>query len=253
MLLRLTLSVAIGVTVTTSGAAQIDTADFHAHVVDFIRTRAIRPLPTGDTLVTWNDGHPVLFHSARQDAAGVHGGMLRADAMLGVTDVRWQGQVPTSFTTVWIVPKQNAIDSTSIRGTVTVEGLRLSRTGQPDTVLALPKLTWAVADYGMDELLLPAFDHLPAAKPVQIAVFRPYDSKWDTLTVSAGERNRDWRVVRWTDSKGERWTLSLYRDAHMLWLRRSEHAQDEEHALEGSPLGDVFRRLRGELLAAAEP
>jgi hypothetical protein len=253
MLRRFTVALCFCASVSSGSEAQNDVADFHAHVVEFIRTRALRPLPAGDTLVTWNGDHPVLFHTASRDASGARGGMLRADAMLGITDVRWQGQTPTSFTTVWIVPKQSGVDSTSVRGSVSSNALRLSRAGQPDTALALPALPWAVADYGMDQLLLPAFDQLPPTKPVRLAVFRPYGIKWDTLTVTADERRKDWRVIRWTDTKGERWTLSLTQDGHMLWLRRSEHSDDEEHALEGSSLGERFLRLRGELLGDARP
>ena len=95
----------------------------------------------------------------------------------------------------------------------------------------------------MDQLLLPAFDELPPTKPVRLAVFRPYGTKWDTLIVTGDERQKDWRIVRWTDAKGERWTLSLTRDGHMLWLRRSEHSDDEEHALEGSSLGEEIPPL----------
>lgn len=59
---------------------------------------------------------------------------------------------------------------------------------------------WAIADYGMEELLVPAFDQVTTA-PGPLAVFRPYPMKWDTLLVRADPPTRNWRVVRWTANR----------------------------------------------------
>src|SRR5262249_45343525 len=200
---------------------QLSPADIHNRVLEFIAARSPQVLPVGDTLVSWNAGRPVLFHTGSRDSGGVRAGMLRADRMYGSADVRWTADAPRSFVVQWLTPGSAGVDSLIVRGVVEPTGLRISRLHARDTVLAVPTGLWAIADYGMEELLLPAFDRASNA-PAALAVFRPYGLKWDTLQISAGPASKDWRVIRWFEKDSSLWAAVL-QGSHLLWVRRSDH------------------------------
>jgi len=244
--------VVLAIGVSTSARGQAAT-ELHAHVGEFIATKALQTMPTGDTLLSWNGDRLVLFHTARRDSGGVRAGMLRADRMLGVADVRWARQSPTSFLVQWRTPKATGVDSLIVRGTVRADSIVVARNGRSDTTIATPRTRWAVADYGMEALLLPLFDGADAAAPAPVLVLRPYALKWDTLQVSVDKPQSSWRVARWSTGSGERWTATVADGAHLLWVRRSAHPDDETLPLEGSALRERFDRIRPELEAASRP
>jgi len=233
-----------------SAAAEV----FHARVAAHMKDIAVRSLPPGDTLVTWHADSPVLFHTAVRDPDGVTAGMLRNDRIIGLADVRWSGGAPRSFHATWFTIKTGILDSSDIRGDRRDSLLVVTRSGKPDTTLVLPSISWAVADYGMEELLLPAFDGSGTGSPYRLAVLRPYGLKWDTLLVAERTRvsGRGWDVVTYTES-GEQWRLAILDDHHLLWLRRSKYPDDDKRPLEGTTLGDSFRRLLPVLGPATQP
>jgi len=232
-------------------AAQLTAADIHARVTEFLATRSPRPLPAGDTLVSWNADHPVLFHTGSRDANGATAGMLRADRMFGWADVRWRGGRPRGFVVQWITPGSTAVDTLNVWGTVEGTGMRISRSHKPDTVLTTPNGSWAVADYGMEELLVPAFEAANES-PSDLAVLRPYALKWDTLRVSAGPNANGWRVVRWTLRDSSAWSAVL-QGSHLLWVRRSDHPDNEKIALEGTALQAGLESIRAQVEPASRP
>lgn len=239
-------------TAAVQARGQVDQIAFHSRVVDFIATRSPGVLPTGDTLVSWNGDHPVLFHTGARDSLGVRAGLLRADRMLGSADVRWARGTPESFVVRWLTPRSISIDSLVIRGSVDARGLHISRSHSRDTVLAVPARSWAVADYGMEELLLPVFEAITGNTVTSIAVFRPYGQKWDTLRVSAGPAGNGWRVIRWSEKDGTNWTAVL-EGSHLLWVRRSDHPDNETVALEGTAIRAILDRIRAQVEPASMP
>ncbi|HET7552794.1 MAG TPA: hypothetical protein VFK04_15985 [Gemmatimonadaceae bacterium] len=228
----------------------------HSHVVTVLGSVALTPLPAGDTLISWNGGRPVLIHTGHRDSAGVSAGMLRFDRMEGIANVRWDAHShsPTSFDVRWLTPKQNAVDSLIISGVATSDQLQLTRSGMEDTSLVLPELPWAVADYGMEELLLPLFDGPPHATAQKVAVFRPFGLKWDTLSLVTSAPDSTWMVATWTEGEPEeQWRAAVLDGRHLLWLRRSLHPDDEKRPLEQTPLGREFERLHSVLAPATVP
>lgn len=215
------------------------------------------PLPAGDTLISWNGDRPVLIHTARRDSSGVTAGMLRFDRMEGIANVRWDPRAPTSFDVRWLTPRQGTVDSLTISGVVTSGRLRLTRSGKQDTVILLPELPWAVADYGMEELLLPLFDGPPHTTRQQVAVFRPYGSKWDTLslvTAAPDSAESSWTMATWIEGEPkEQWRAAVLDGRHLLWLRRSRYPDDEKRPLEQTSLWREFDRLRPVLAPATAP
>jgi hypothetical protein len=243
--------------ISGQASAQTDVASneaFRARVAGYMKDIAVRPLPPGDTLLTWHAGGPVLFHTALRDRGGVKAGMLRNDRMIGLADVRWSEGAPRSFHATWFTVKADGVDSTDIQGLRRDSVVQITRPGQADTTLALPSIPWAVADYGMEELLLPAFDSIGTRLPYRLAVLRPYGLKWDTLRVTERTKvsGRGWDVVTYTETD-EQWRLAITDDQHFLWLRRSKHPDDEKHPLEGTALGGRFARLLSDLKPATQP
>jgi hypothetical protein len=178
--------------------------------------------------------------------------MLRFDKMEGIADVPWDAHShsPTSFEVRWLTPKQNAVDSLIMTSGL----LHLTRSGMEDTSLVLPELPWAVADYGMEELLLPLFDGPPRTTAQRLAVFRPFGSKWDTLSLVTSAPDSTWIVATWTKSEPEeQWRAAVLDGRHLLWLRRSLHPDDEKRPLEQTPLGREFERLHSVLAPATVP
>jgi hypothetical protein len=242
---------------STQAGAQVDpTASeaFRARVAAHMHDLAVRSLPPGDTLVTWTARGPVLFHTGARDSGGVRAGLLRNDRMLGLADVRWSAGTPHSFRTTWFTIKADLLDSVVSEGIQRDSGLVIKRSGTRDTTLALPSTAWAIADYGMEELLLPAFDSIGRRLPYRLAVLRPYGLKWDTLTVTERTKvvGRAWDVVSYTEND-EQWRLAITPDSHLLWLRRSKHPEDEKRPLEGTALGATFVRLRPALESSTQP
>ena len=248
---RITLVILISALAHRDSTAQLGPTEIHSRVTEFIATRAPKPLPAGDTLVSWNGDRPVLFHTASRDSFGVRSGMLRADRMLGLAEVRWDNAAPKTFHVEWITPAPDKTDTLVIQGVVEPTGLRVRRSGGRDTVLAVPRGQWAVADYGMEELLLPAFDRLSNDSTTTVMVLRPYGMKWDSLSVIAGVTAPEWRVVHWAEGK-ERWSATVQRD-HLLWVRRSIHPDNEKIVLEGTSARQTVDRLRVEMEQASRP
>jgi hypothetical protein len=250
--MRIALRLQIGfLSLASTNASAQDSAALHQHAVEFIK-QSIQPMPAGDTLLTWNGDRLVLFHTSSRDRAGVRGALLRADRMLGVADVRWQDR-PQSFAVSWFTPRGTSIDSLIVRGNVVGNELRVRRSGHADSVVAIPTIRWAVADYGMDELLLPVLARASQDRVTQVAVLRPYGLKWDTLTAIESESRGRWSIARWTDQKGERWSMVILDSTRMVWLRRSDPRGDEELPLEGTALWSTFAQARSELERASRP
>lgn len=250
------LALGFGIVLTTAGAAPStaqDPAALRKHVVEFISKQAFRPMPPGDTLLSWNGSRLVLFHTSARDSGGVRGALLRADRMFGIADVRWRRDHPQSFQVSWFTRSATSVDSLIIRGEVTGNELRVRRSGRADSVLALPGIRWAVADYGMEELLLPVLTSASQDSMTRVAVLRPYRLKWDTLTVMRTNPHGRWSVSRWTDQTGEGWAAVMLDNAHFVWLRRSEHPQNEKLPLDGSKLSEAFLQVQAELEPTSRP
>lgn len=247
----------LAVTIASCTGTRAPDADaIHSRVVAVLRLAATTPLPAGDTLLSWNGGRPVLIHTVRRDSGGVIAGMLRFDKMEGIADVRWDShtQSPTSFDVRWTTPKQGAVETVSVSGIAANGVLRITRSGKPDTTFALPESRWAVADYGMEELLLPLFDGPPRTTEERVAVFRPYGSKWDTLSLSTAAPESTWMVATWVEGEPpEQWRAAVLDGRHLLWVRRSSNPGDEKRPVERTPLWNEFVRLRPAMLSPTTP
>lgn len=153
--------------------------ELHNLIVARVFAVAPRPLPSGDTLVSWYQ-QPVLFHIVQRAPERVSEAMLRSDGLVGTAEVAFQDGHPTSATVLWTQE-----DSVATDVQLRVRGDSLLVTGTTKARWLLPSGAWAIADYGMEDLIVPVLRGLPPPPaPQQIIAYRPFAARWDTLTVT---------------------------------------------------------------------
>jgi hypothetical protein len=193
-------------------------------------------LPSGDTLVSWTTA-PILYHTVAASPVRIRSGMLRNDGMLGIEETHWTDGALTKFTSTWKVPDSVAV---TIHGQVADRALHL--TSPRNVSFAIPKIPWGVADYGMEEHLVPMFNALPDVGGTQeIAVFRPYILKWDTVTVTVNVTS-GFRVVQ-TFDKADRTMFVVSPSGTLLWCQHLDHPW-QRRPLEQTPLYQDFVQAR---------
>jgi hypothetical protein len=225
---------------SVAGAAEaqaLSSHQLHDRIVTVFGARATRPLPVGDTLISWY-GHPILFHTVSRTGTAVREGMLRSDSLLGTAEVEWQAGHVTSATARW-----TRGDSTEADVALTVQGDTIRVTGTTPSFHVVPTGPWGVADYGMEDLLVPTLRALPDhTTPRDVAVYRPYAAKWESLQVSQRPVG-DGVLYELRDADGKRdwWLVSHAGD--LVQLRR-EGQDFERRPLEESRLVPEYARLK---------
>lgn len=227
-------------TVYAQQPALRDPALFHDRVVRVIHQLASRQLPAGDTLVTWTS-QPVLFHTSAIGTDTARAGLLRGDRMLGTATVTWAIGEPTTFAVEWTTPGKPTLDIRGVR-----RGTVLRITGTHDTVLHVPVRRWAVADYGMEALLIPLLRELPRNAAQRIAVFRPFGMHWDTLTAMVRPQGAT-LIAELRDAQHSRTWMVIGDGQHLLWLHQ-QGQEMERRPLEGTARYAEYARIR-DLLA----
>jgi hypothetical protein len=163
---------------------------------------------------------------------------LRNDSLVGLADFAWDSTGPQAFTVAWL-----AADSFEVRIHGERSGSQLIISGTRDTTYNIPSLPWAVADYGMEEHIVPMLRRLPISDGIQrVAVYRPYGGQWDTLSLvlSAAEEGSI-RVREAGDKDTTLWVID--HEGSLLQLTRAQ-SQGERRPLEKTPLYAAYRRLR---------
>lgn len=226
--------------------------DVHDRATVLIREMASRPLTVGDTLLTWNPDPGGLIHTVAVDSGGARSSLLRGDGMIGIADVRWSGARPLRFTVEWTtrdsitgrsIPHREAI-GVAEQGSLRVKGTKSDS-------LPLPPGPWAVADFGMNEQLVPLIRTLTTSStPQLISVFRPWHGGWDSVTVVIRD-TADVRTVELlgTDKAHEVMVLTAHGD--LLWMIRYDQPA-ERRPLEGSSRYNEYVAKRDLLLAIAK-
>ena len=201
---------------------------FHDQATALIVEMASRPLTPGDTLLTFNPDPGGLIHTVQVSRALITSSLLRADRMMGTSHVEWTGNRVGRFAVLWTradTLRGAEVDSAvAVRGRLDGDSIRLEA---PLTrTLVVPTIPWAVADFGMEEQLIPLFRSLPASQPARtVAILRPYHLRWDTVMVStrdsAGLRIA---VTRGKDKNHEVWFLD--QEGRVLYVRRVDQPGD---------------------------
>jgi hypothetical protein len=215
-------------------AAQLDPSKreaFHQHVVALLQSRG-RPLPPGDTAVSWTDRGPILYFTSRFANDTATSAMAREDGLVGTALAVWSQLLQTGFHSVWTRGDSVVLDVTGL-----VEGTRLVLHGTRDTTFALPSIPWLVADYGLEDQQLPLFRAL-ALKGGSVAIYRPYVMKWDTVTIS-GHQAQALLIVSAQQGPKVKEIYLIDREGRLLLLRRLDITMDRR-PLEGTPLYERY-------------
>jgi hypothetical protein len=250
----LCLTVGVGVIVPAlrlAAQAPAEVRAFHDTVVSLIHRMSSRALTPGDTFLTWNPGPGGLIHTVAMDRAGTESSLLRGDGMIGTANIHWQGGRPSEFEVEWT--SRDSITGKPIRaveshGHAVGDMLHVSGTKPLDT--SLPKGFWAVADFGMEEALIPLTAMLPRTGASRVAVFRPWHGRWDTISVAvhdtAGLRLAD----VWSDQKTHELMVVTGRGELLCIVRFDQPG--ERRPLEGSARYQEYLSNRLLLIALAK-
>ena len=209
----------------------------HDRVGEILASAAIRSLPTGDTLVTWGRQGPILYHTISVSPSAVSSSLVRNDPFAGVLRTTWTGGQPSGFSVQWRQGDRTLADfvGTIRNGNLVVSG---SRTDS----LPIPMSTWAIADHGMDEHLVPAVLALRADGAIHpITVLRPFAMKWDTVWVTITRQHGLLNIVLNADAKVA--TRLRLTDAGRLLHASQLDGSSELRPLEFTPLASEYGRL----------
>jgi len=209
--------------------------EIHDRLVALIRKNATRPIPEGDTLVTWSP-KPNLYTTVHRTTDSVASSLVRADAMVGTARAEWRSSRQTGVSVVWTQG-----DSTLLALDFRLNGGALELSGSRTATIALPTIQWAIADYGLEDQLLPLFESL--AQATDVAIYRPYPAKWDTLTVVAQKLSGATLITivqRSGDQEEWRWVLGP--SGALLRIIRSRFPDFERTPLAESALMPAFRQ-----------
>ena len=224
--------------------AQVDPTlqrEFHDHVVGLLQSAASE-LPSGDTLITFANQGPILYHIIDAQSALITSCMLRNDPMIGVTTTRWSDARITAFDVSW---SRSGESEYSLHGEVSPAGISI--TGSHDTVLAIPEIPWTVADYAMEEHLVPLLSRAPLGSgPASVAILRPYPFKWDTVQVAVKDTSGV-RFASVTDGSGKRSGMVIIAGPRLLFTGGSDRSSIKR-PLELTPLFSEYERVTALML-----
>ncbi len=208
----------------------------HDVLSSFIRGAARRPLPSGDTLVSWYK-QPILMHLVERTPEHVSEAMIRGEAYLGTASITYQAGQPVSGAVLW-----TSGDSVAAQVRFTTTSSTLTLEGTTSAQFAGLTAPWGVADYGMEDLLLPTLSAASGTpQPWTVLVYRPFAAKWDTLTVTS-EPVSDASLITLTSGDGKRdWWLVSAEGALIRMLREGQ--EFERRPLELTPLWAAYQRL----------
>jgi hypothetical protein len=137
-----------------------------------------RPLPGADTSHSYNQS-PILVHVVDRQRATIGSAMARNDGLVGTARASFNNGRVSSYEAVW-----TDTSATPHRVAVSVVGdsLNIQQAGHADTTAVIPERWWGIADYAMNELLVPVLLAHAADTAAPFAIYRPYARHWDKGT-----------------------------------------------------------------------
>jgi hypothetical protein len=248
----LCLAVGLGVTVGASslnGQTPDEVREFHESATSLIRQMSSRALTPGDTFFTWNPRPGGLIHTVASDPTGTRSSLLRGDGMIGTANIHWLGSHPSEFDVEWT--KRDSITGKPLKDIEShghVVGDTLYVAGTKPLHTPLPKGFWAVADFGMEEALIPLLP--PTGASQRVTVFRPWHGRWDTVTIAIHDTAGFRLVDLWSDQKTHELMVVTGR-GELLWIVRFDQP-GERRPLEGSSRYQEYLSNRSLLIDIAK-
>jgi hypothetical protein len=125
-----------------------------------------------------------------------------------------------------------------VRGQVRNDSILLS--APSPTVLSVPTIPWAVADFGMEEQLIPLFRSMAVVSQAQpVALLRPYHIRWDTISVLVRDNGGlRMAVTLGRDRAREAWIID--ENGRLLYVRRVDQQGDRIPL----PTSDAYNEMR---------
>lgn len=180
----------------------------------------------------------MLYHLVTRWTDSITTGMQRNGPLFGTATVRFTDDEVHSASVRW---SENGIAQRDV--TIEVRGDSiLVRDPSPHT-FPRPVGAWAVADYGMTDLLVHSLRTLTPGKEHSVRVFRPYGGKWDVLTVRVSRR-MDGHLIESVAAPNDTSTFVVARDGTLVQELRSKYPANERRPLEGTRAFTLYLQSR---------
>lgn len=191
-----------------------------------------------DTFVSWTERGPVLYHLVTRSADSIVVGMQRNDPLIGGATVRFVSGRVQSASVRWSDRGEvrRAVD-------VVVDGDSVVVTDTARTAFPRPTGVWAVADHGMDDLLVEVLRSLETDRDHRVSVFRPYGGKWDSLAVRLSDRNGG-RAIQVVAAPDDTSRFIVAEDGTLLQVLRAKYPTNERRPLEDTRAFALYLHLR---------
>jgi hypothetical protein len=223
-----TIAAAVTIVACRSQAPEPETrAQYvHDHIAAIIARSATRSIVVGDTFVGWWP-NPVLYNTVHRSGDTVESSLVRVDSLVGTARSVWSQGRQRKVSVLW-----TQRDSTLLQFEAVSDTQILHITSPRDTMLDTPATPWAIADYGMDDQLLPLIQELARHPGAQrIAIFHPFANKWDTVTVIPRSAKRA-LVVDIANGPGDIDHWIITHDGALVRVTRDKYPNLERRPLE---------------------
>jgi hypothetical protein len=208
-----------------------------------------RDLPRGDTSIT-SVGGPILLHTVRRVADTIESGFARNGGLVGTVRAEFARGRADLYSAKWTdgfaTPTTNRV--TRKGSTLLVSGVG------PDTVVAIPPGLWGIADYSMQELLVPTLMTVPDDGDARaFAIYRPYSRHWDsgTLSVRPIPGGRIATMQMSTDKKPQ--AMLITSDGDYLYGENSDPIGAERAPLPGTSRSRRLEALLQQMRTGGKP
>jgi hypothetical protein len=193
-----------------------------------------RSLPGPDTALTIaSGGGPILLHTVRRQADSIEASLARNDGMLGTARARFAGAIVQSYDALWT---DTAATPRHITIAVSGDTLRIRDPEQGDTAVPIPTQWWGVADYAMNEFLVPTFlAHAPDGSSAGFAIYRPYARHWDVGLASIRPLGEHFVASYRVGGDSLPTYLLITKDGDLLFGENSGPTKAQRLPPEGSP------------------
>jgi hypothetical protein len=236
---------------------QLDPEVIHARGTAILACYGCRPIPAGDTFVTWTP-KPDYYTTVSRTDSTVASSLVSTYGVIGTAEAVWQGGLQREVNIRWTRSSATLME-VSVRfeaGVIHLAGMRdtalqtpsppwaaaghglerqlLPLAGVLDAAVRAPSLPWAVADYGMEDQLLPLIETACVGTGRRrLAIYRPSLSKWDTITIVC-RRTQGATLATVTEPDGEHVLWTITPDGALVRLTRDRHPNVERRPLEMS-------------------
>ncbi len=134
-----------------------------------------RGLPGRDTTYIVSAGI-IFLHTVKANGSRVSSGMARNDGLVGTAETRFAAGRPVEYHAFWTDSA-----ASDVRHALRTIRDSLVESGARSCSHPLPTSAWAIADYAMNEHLVPVLLALPHDGVTRsLTIYRPYAGKWDS-------------------------------------------------------------------------